>query len=373
MEKTLKNLKIERDKRYGVGKRVGDNVWFEKSYIEEVIPNKTIEKIENLLENLSTKEKEHITKSNIVRYSPKENSIAFIQSDDFNKENEPTVGDSLLLKLKTSEVKLTKKSSNPLIYHHKWLMVRDDYKGFDLEESKKRSIQWKTLLGNDKITSSKIGRKDFWEKWLQNNGLSEKIWDYSGTNQSATSAKTSINNNKLPAGFNKAMKLNLFEKGGINLDIGGGAFDNATKELEKYDTTNYIYDPYNRTEEHNKLVIKSVENGQADTVTIHNVLNVIKEDSIKEKLIKQAKNAIKDDGILMVTVYEGEKKQQLEGGRQTGKDQWQEFKKIDEYLPIIKKHFPNIVIKNKMIIASKNPNLNINNKIQEKTNKISQK
>lgn len=370
LDEKLKKLNIQKDKRYNLGKRVGDHVWFEKRYVLDIMTKSDLKELDDILNSsLENKEIEHIKKSKIIRYSPKDKTVAYIKSDDFDEKEEPTVGDSLLINLKDKTIKTTPQNKNPLIYHHKWLMVKDDYDGFNIKKSKERSILWKSKLGTNKELSSKIGRKNFWDKWLEQNGLLERIWDYSGIVQGLTSAKTSINNKLISKGFTLAIKNQIFKNNSINLDIGGGAFDNATKALKEIGTTNYIYDPHNRTPEHNKLVIKSVQNGQADTVTCHNVLNVIKEDTIKEKIIKQAKNALKDDGIFMITVYEGDKKNQEIGPRKTGNDQWQEFKKIEEYLPIIEKHFDNIIIKNKMIICSKNESMNLNNIFKQKNTK----
>ena len=39
-----------------------------------------------------------------------------------------------------------------------------------------------------------------------------------------------------------------------------------------------MYDPFNRTPEHNARVVDAVKNGQADMAMSHNALNVIKED-----------------------------------------------------------------------------------------------
>jgi hypothetical protein len=46
------------------------------------------------------------------------------------------------------------------IYHHKWQWVSDDYKGFDVEKNKQRSLQWSSLDGVDK---SRIGQRKHWD------------------------------------------------------------------------------------------------------------------------------------------------------------------------------------------------------------------
>ena len=122
-------------------------------------------------------------------------------------------------------------------------------------------------------------------------------------NQQYTSAATSINSSKLPALF----KLVQFEEGSLNLDIGGGRFDNVAEYLDRvYQATNLVYDPYNRSDEHNRRVLSQVrKNGGADTVTCSNVLNVIAEEDARLSVIRNCKNYLKSGGTAYFTVYEG--------------------------------------------------------------------
>ena len=113
-------------------------------------------------------------------------------------------------------------------------------------------------------------------KESEEDGLEDATQEY-------TSANTSINSVKLPAIFSMVN----FKPETINLDYGGGKFDNATTALEGKGVTNLIYDPYNRSSGHNKDVIDTVrKNGGADTVTCSNVLNVIKEPEARKAVIK---------------------------------------------------------------------------------------
>jgi hypothetical protein len=50
---------------------------------------------------------------------------------------------------------------DPYIYHHKWLFVDDDYRGFNVEESKARSQLWISLGDVDR---SRIGRQSYWQE-----------------------------------------------------------------------------------------------------------------------------------------------------------------------------------------------------------------
>lgn len=131
--------------------------------------------------------------------------------------------------------------------------------------------------------------------WERDNSLDTPEQKYS-------SAATSINASKLPAVFN----LVDFEEGTLNLDYGGGRFDNATTALAERGVTNLIYDPFNRTKEHNDTVIRAIrESGGADTITCSNVLNVIAEQEVRLSVIKNIKKLLKPNGVAYFTVYEG--------------------------------------------------------------------
>jgi len=99
-------------------------------------------------------------KYNLIKYNHKTGDITFINSPDFDTAHEPKMGDAVLVK-KDGTVKLMKEQKDPWIYHHKWTMVRPDYKGFDVKESEERSKKW-TSLPN--IDYARIGKASFWEK-----------------------------------------------------------------------------------------------------------------------------------------------------------------------------------------------------------------
>ena len=83
------------------------------------------------------------------------------------------------------------------------------------------------------------------------------------TDQQYSSAATSINSSKLPALFSMVD----FKEGSINLDYGGGRFDNVAEYLkDKYGATNLVYDKYNRSADHNREVLNQVrQNGAGET------------------------------------------------------------------------------------------------------------
>lgn len=172
--------------------------------------------------------------------------------------------------------------------------------------------------------------------------------DFSETEQEFSSAATSINGSKLPAIF----KLVDFHANTLNLDYGGGKFDNATEYLKTMGVTNLIYDKFNRTAQHNQEVIRTVrENGGADTCTLSNVLNVIKEESIRHEILVNIHKLLKSDGILYITVFEGQPGQK-EGPTKSG---YQLARKTSEYIDEVANVFgeDKVTRRGKLIVARK--------------------
>jgi hypothetical protein len=182
--------------------------------------------------------------------------------------------------------------------------------------------------------------------------------------------------------------ISIFEMGNskkILLDIGCGSSneifrENITKEGIDYNGC----DPFNQTIDVNLTSIEKCKNGQTDLVTLNNVLNTIKETSVWNSLLKQAHNALKDDGILMVLTYEGMKlsaeiKKEKETGVKINKtptktrDGWQNRIPTENYLDEVKKVFPNSMITTasgkKIIISTKNNNIDLKIYAKNKNNK----
>lgn len=162
--------------------------------------------------------------------------------------------------------------------------------------------------------------------------------------QEYTSKNTSINGNKLPAIF----KLVHFNPGTTNLDYGGGKFDNVTEYLEDMGVTNLVYDPFNRSVQHNRDVLSRVrKQGGADTVTISNVLNVIQEESVRKDILIRTSKLVKPGGNVYITVYEGNGS----GESAPTKSGYQRNLKTEEYLEEIKEVYPDAIRKGKLIVC----------------------
>ena len=172
---------------------------------------------------------------------------------------------------------------------------------------------------------------------------------YLSEQQKYTSASTSINKSKLPKGYTAVGKHFGWQKGSTHIDIGGGRFDNAIEHLSKHGVKGHVYDPYNRTAEHNENVLKNV-GGKADTASLFNVLNVIEEPEHHVSALRLAHSSLKPGGRLFVGVYEGDKSGK---GKQTGKDSYQRNERLGNYLNTVKSVFPNAKIHKGIIHATK--------------------
>lgn len=175
--------------------------------------------------------------------------------------------------------------------------------------------------------------------------------DIQEISQEFTSENTSINSTKLPAIF----KMVSFEPGTTNIDYGGGRFDNVADYLTQYDVINLVYDPYNRTPEHNKEVIKTLRRaGGADTATCSNVLNVIKEPEVRKNVLENISKIVKPGGKVYITVYEGSGKGD-EGPTKAG---YQLNRRTADYLDEIREVFPDANRKGKLIAATNSRTVN---------------
>jgi hypothetical protein len=166
--------------------------------------------------------------------------------------------------------------------------------------------------------------------------------------QEYTSAKSSIK--QVPAGFNIIDKHFGWQPNTYNLDIGGGKYDLMTEKLKEKNVTNIIYDPYNRTNEFNLNSLFTCLSNEISTVTIFNVLNVIKEYENQLDVIKLAYNTLKPNGYVFVrSTYMNPQKRS--GGTKFGT--YQHYLTLKDYLDIVKEVFTNAELKYGIIYAKR--------------------
>jgi len=164
--------------------------------------------------------------------------------------------------------------------------------------------------------------------------------------QEVTSEDTSVNT--IPSVFRRAK----FRRGRVNADIGGGKYETATRYLSGRGVTNVVWDPFARTPEHNKKAAARIRNGGAATATVANVLNVIKDPKARDRVIRQAANAVGKNGVAYFQVYEGD------GSGKGGKTDrgWQANKSLSAYVESIARVFRYVIPRNGYLEArQRNP------------------
>lgn len=183
--------------------------------------------------------------------------------------------------------------------------------------------------------------------------------------QEYDSAKTSINSTKLPAIY-RMIHLN---PGTTAVDYGGGKFDNAVEYMAEQDVTLYVYDPYNRSADHNRSVIRALKkNGGADAAINSNVLNVIKEPEARRAVLENIKKITKSGAPIYITVYEGRGTGE-EGPTKSG---YQLNRKTEGYLDEIREVFPNAKRRGKLIVATNSGSADSSIDIEASTSTVSE-
>ena len=153
--KTQKGSAIKRSK-FGVGKVIGGRIYLHRDYVDR-LP----EALQNLYYAAAASMKVVAPEFtwNATAIDLKGDKVTLMEAPDFDTEPEPRVG----VYWTVATGKPPKRGQTNQIWHHKWLWVDDDYKGFDVEESFRRSAKW---LGFEDIPFSKIGKPELWQQFI---------------------------------------------------------------------------------------------------------------------------------------------------------------------------------------------------------------
>lgn len=152
-------------KRYknNVGKQVGSQIYVHKLYADEIVPKALLQKAEHKL-TTSNPDFDY----NTIMFDPKQGVIRFDQASDFDSAREPHVGDYIIVYINGERPLQVGHSDS--IWHHKWLWVKDDYTGFNVDKSKEWSRIWLA-----KLDEPAKGTDLTWNSQLRNVGLDNKI------------------------------------------------------------------------------------------------------------------------------------------------------------------------------------------------------
>ena len=212
-------------------------------------------------------------------------------------------------------------------------------------------------ISNDYLTSDHFYIQD---DIISSEEVEDESDELDHPDQEFDSAKTSINSNNLPAVY----KMISIPEGSIGLDFGGGRWDNAVEHIKDLGATLCVYDPYNRSAEHNREVIKTLRaNGGADWAVNSNVLNVIKEPEARRAVLENISKITKSGAPIYITVYEG----RGDGKEGQTKSGYQLNRKTQDYLEDIQEVFPDAKRRGKLITAhntrSANSSVNTDNEL----------
>lgn len=223
----------------------------------------------------------------------------------------------------------------------------DSYNGFEDELDEDPDDWYNRRNGINGSNVCSAIEEEPYDEWTGEYDQYEEVWDsIKDIDQEFTSENTSINKSRIPAVFNAV----TFEPGTLNVDYGGGRFDNAADYLSTMDVVNIVLDPFNRNKKHNREGINLIrEHGGADTATCSNVLNVIKEPESRIQVLENIKKLVRPGGTVYIYIHEGNK-DDVEGPTRNG---YQLNRKTDKYLDEVRQVFPNAQQKGKsqLIIA----------------------
>lgn len=154
----MKNQTLSRSK-YSIGKFIFGNLYVHRTYVDQI--NDDI-----IRSNIQMEMKKAYSISyDVIRYDTKTKNTTFIKVNDFNNSHEP-LPDEYITFLDDDTYKISKGQQ---IWHHKWMMVGDDYMGFDVEQSKQRSNDWIEKIKH--LDYKRIGRPEYWDLKLKAYGL----------------------------------------------------------------------------------------------------------------------------------------------------------------------------------------------------------
>ena len=145
--------------------------------------------------------------------------------------------------------------------------------------------------------------------------------------QQFTSKNTSINTKRLPTIYSKLNLERLRDK--TIFDYGSGKIETVRlirEKLEAYDIDYIPYDIYNLSPADNCYALERRK--ESDIYICSNVLNVIKEDEIVQRIIDEIIQ-LSNTKPYFLKIYEGNKSGI---GKQTKKDCWQRNQKTKDYL-----------------------------------------
>jgi hypothetical protein len=149
-------MDLQRSAAFGIGKEIAGSVYVHTS-AEHVLPRLALRRAKTALPPGF--------RYQVVRFNFLQDQFSFVHCPDFDTQHEPVVSGYVIVRPNGS-IKYCRSGLNPQVYHHKWLMVEEDYAGFSVAEARKRSAL--TLgIGNQAL----IGYRNVWVEVLKRRNI----------------------------------------------------------------------------------------------------------------------------------------------------------------------------------------------------------
>lgn len=143
-------------------------------------------------------------------------------------------------------------------------------------------------------------------------------------------------------------KHGIWKSGNTNFDIGSGKFSDMSQAMVDRGVENLHYDPFWQSSQDNQESIDKALFSSPETVTVNNILNVIKEPEAQRQVIRQAAKAVDQNGTAFFLIYEGDKS----GAGKETRDGYQVNAKAETYLDAVREFFDNVRRDGHLIIAT---------------------
>lgn len=133
-----------------------------------------------------------------------------------------------------------------------------------------------------------------------------------------------------------------FIKHSVNIDIGGGQFDDHSEWLWKeLKVTNLVLDPFQRSQQHNHEILSRIPELNPSSVSLMSVLNVIQEKNERLKVLNLARDILSQSSAatkkVFIKIWEGDA---LGKGRKTASG-FQMNQLTEFYIQEVRQVFPN--------------------------------
>ena len=129
-----------------------------------------------------------------------------------------------------------------------------------------------------------------------------------------------------------------WRRGTVNADLGGGPWPDATRWLARRGVQNVVVDPGWQSAAKVAAARARVGGGQAHTVTLANVLNVVPTAAGRRELLALAADALAPGGVAYVGVYEGDRG----GVGGATRDGWQAHRPLADYADELRAFFGDV-------------------------------